>query len=57
VSHQGGRLVKLIGDEAMFVVEDPVAACAVALELATHPDLPPIRVGLADGSIIAAYAD
>lgn len=28
-----GRLVKLVGDEVMFVVVDPLAACGVALEL------------------------
>ena len=34
---RGGRVVKLIGDEAMFVFEDPAAACAAALDLAEPP--------------------
>ena len=32
VTDAGGRVVKLIGDEAMFVVESPAAACTLARE-------------------------
>ena len=55
VTVAGGRVVKLIGDEAMFVVEDPVRACAVGLDLIdTSPQ--PIRVGLAHGTVAACTA-
>ncbi|MCU1450788.1 MAG: hypothetical protein JWP02_2958, partial [Acidimicrobiales bacterium] len=54
VTGAGGRVVKLIGDEAMFVVEDPIRACAVGLDLVdTSPH--PIRVGLAHGTVAALY--
>jgi adenylate cyclase len=46
VARFGGRVVKLIGDEAMFIVSDPVAACELALELnrtlAADPRLPSV---------------
>jgi class 3 adenylate cyclase len=51
-----GRVVKLIGDEAMFVVEDPVRACAVGLDL-VDASPHPIRVGLAHGTVAALYGD
>jgi len=57
----GGRLVKLIGDEAMFVVEDPAAACELALSLAARfdgdPELPPVRTALAAGPVVALHGD
>jgi len=53
--------VKLIGDEAMFVVVDPAAACAVALEvveaLSGHPVLPSARAGLASGEVLVREGD
>ena len=56
VTGAGGRVVKLIGDEAMFVVEDPAAACGVALEMiAASPH--PVRVGLAHGELVALFGD
>jgi class 3 adenylate cyclase len=61
VSRFGGRLVKFIGDEAMFVVEDPSRACELALALveafAADPALPPVRVGLAAGPAVALHGD
>ena len=56
VSRAGGRVVKLIGDEAMFVVDDPVDACEVARSLV---DSSPgdVRVGLAHGEIVAFHGD
>lgn len=57
----GGRLVKFIGDEAMFVVADPAAACEVGLELVefvdAHPLLPGVRVGLALGEVLNREGD
>ena len=56
VTDAGGRVVKLIGDEAMFVIEDPTRACDVALRLvATSPQT--VRVGLAHGTVVALYGD
>jgi adenylate cyclase len=56
VTAAGGRVVKLIGDEAMFVIEDAASACAVGLDLI---DASPhaIRVGLAHGTVAALYGD
>jgi adenylate cyclase len=56
VSQAGGRVVKLIGDEAMFVVEDSRRACDVGLglvEASPHP----VRVGLAAGPVVGLYGD
>jgi adenylate cyclase len=61
VSDAGGRLVKLIGDEAMFVVDDPRAACALGLGLAAafedDDEMPPVRIGLAFGPVVSIRAD
>lgn len=56
VTDAGGRVVKLIGDEAMFVIEDPSAACDVALRL-VETSRQPVRVGLAHGLVVALYGD
>jgi len=57
----GGRVVKLIGDEIMFVVGDPVAACAMALDIVAalehHAVLPRVRGGLADGEVLTFGGD
>jgi class 3 adenylate cyclase len=56
VTAAGGRVVKLIGDEAMFVVEHPVRACRLAtamVERSPHP----VRVGLAFGPAVAMHGD
>ena len=49
----GGRVLKMIGDEVMFLVEDPVAAAEIALGLADASrdaaELSDVRVGLALG--------
>ena len=61
VTTHGGRLVKLLGDGAMFVAEDPSAAVGLALSLldafAADTDLPPARVGMAAGSVVALNGD
>jgi adenylate cyclase len=57
----GGRVVKLIGDEIMFVVGDPVAACAIALDIVDalehHAVLPRVRGGLAVGDVLTLGGD
>jgi adenylate cyclase len=61
VARAGGRLVKLIGDEAMFVVGDPAAACRLALALhealAREPERPSVRIGLAAGPAVSHRGD
>jgi class 3 adenylate cyclase len=61
VMSRGGRLVKLIGDEAMFVVEDARLACELALELSAQfdadPALPQLRIGLAAGAVAVMRGD
>lgn len=61
VTALGGRVVKMIGDEAMFVVEDTVAAAhiAVALSEAYADDdlLRDVRVGLSAGPVLVNDGD
>lgn len=56
VLRAGGRVVKLIGDEAMFVLMDPDQACEVALAL-IDASANPVRVGLAHGPVVELYGD
>jgi adenylate cyclase len=61
VAQLGGRLVKTIGDEVMFVAERPEVALQIALELTdrTRQDevLPRARAGLACGPALAREGD
>jgi adenylate cyclase len=61
VAQRGGRLVKTIGDEVMFVAEDPEVALQIALELTdrTRQDevLPRARAGMACGPALAREGD
>lgn len=61
VAQLGGRLVKTIGDEVMFVAEDPEVVLRIALELTdrTRHDelLPRARAGLAYGPALAREGD
>jgi class 3 adenylate cyclase len=61
VAAANGRLVKLIGDEVMFVAPSADAGCEIALALvdtiAEHPSLPPLRVGLAYGTVVPVGGD
>lgn len=58
---RGGRVVKLLGDEVMFVANDPLTAVDIALALvealATHDVLPPVRAGIATGDVLARDGD
>ena len=60
-TRRGARVVKLIGDEAMFVASDPAVSCGAALELvdacAATRDLPPLRGGIATGAVVARDGD
>ena len=57
----GGRIVKYIGDEAMFVAEDAVAAVRIALDLcrfaADHSVLPPARGAVGLGPVTRRGGD
>ena len=61
VGHLGGRVVKTIGDEVMFVNDDVAAACRTALELARRyredDALSDVRVGLALGPVLERDGD
>lgn len=56
-----GRVIKMIGDEVMFVAEDAAAAAEIALGLveahAADPAMPDIRVGLAVGPVVGWEGD
>ena len=54
---EGARVVKLLGDEAMFVVGSPAEAAAIACALVSAPDLPELRVGLATGAVLTRGGD
>lgn len=60
-SARGGRVIKLIGDGAMFTADDPAHACRLALEVAERvaasDELPPVRVGLACGPVVGLHGD
>jgi len=55
------RLVKLIGDEAMFVADDPAILCGLAVEIcemaSADPVLPDARGAVGFGSVIARDGD
>jgi len=61
VARHGGRLVKTIGDEVLFVVTDPVAALGLARAL--QDEVPDdegrlqLRVGMAFGQLLPRYGD
>src|SRR5207253_2502125 len=61
VPERGGRVIKMIGDEVMFSVDDAASAAAIALglvkALARDPQLPPVRVGMASGPVLAWQGD
>jgi adenylate cyclase len=61
VAEHGGRVVKMIGDEVMFVTSDAASGAMVAMQLAeVYADdetLPDVRVGLAMGPALAREGD
>jgi adenylate cyclase len=61
VAGHGGRVIKTIGDEVMWVHPDRegmVATCLdVAAAAARDPQLPPLRIGAAWGDLVAARGD
>ncbi|MBJ7356587.1 MAG: adenylate/guanylate cyclase domain-containing protein [Nocardioides sp.] len=62
VQDHGGRVIKNIGDEVLFVADDPAAAAEAALVLTTRGgdddhDFPSVRAGLAYGEVVARLGD
>ncbi|MDA0568085.1 adenylate/guanylate cyclase domain-containing protein [Streptomonospora sp. S1-112] len=61
VASGGGRVVKTLGDEVMYVANTALQAAEIALQLAdgvkTHIEVPDVRVGLAYGPVLALLGD
>ncbi len=61
VSGHSGRVVKLIGDEVMFVTADLDESIDIAVELidrlAKVDGMPPVHCGLAQGSVVSVGGD
>ena len=57
----GGRVVKTLGDEVVFVADKPETAatigCRLVEEIGANPDLPDIREGIATGQVVARLGD
>ena len=56
-----GRVVKMVGDEVLFVTDRPADAAEIALRLTSpgRPDqgLPALRVGMAAGRVLTRFGD
>lgn len=61
VTAHGGRVIKTVGDEVLFVHTEPAPAAAIALDLAeamSEDDvLPEVRVGMAYGTVVSRLGD
>jgi adenylate cyclase len=61
VTSNGGRVVKLIGDEVLYTAGDESSACTIALTLAAtftdHAVVPPVRAGVASGEVLLRDGD
>jgi adenylate cyclase len=61
ITGNGGRMIKMIGDEVMYVTDDPLAGIRIAATLveayATDERLPPARAGIASGSVLSRDGD
>lgn len=61
VGRHGGRVVKLIGDEVMFVTDDAAQSAEIALglleEFEDEPDVPRVRGGLSFGPVVDIQGD
>ncbi len=61
VTEHGGRVIKTVGDEVLFVHTEVAAASAIALDLvdamAEDDIVPPVRVGLAHGRVVSRLGD
>ncbi len=61
VTGNGGRIVKLIGDEVLYSATDASSACMIALNLAAafehDPVVPQVRAGIACGEVLLRDGD
>ena len=61
VADNHGRIVKMLGDEVLYVADSPTDAAEIALRLIEHADaaegLPPLRAGLAFGRVLSRFGD
>ncbi|MEV2274220.1 adenylate/guanylate cyclase domain-containing protein [Nocardiopsis sp. NPDC049922] len=61
VASGGGRVVKTLGDEVLYVADSPREAAEIALRLAsgvkTHVEVPDVRVGVAYGPVLTLHGD
>jgi adenylate cyclase len=61
IAEHHGRVVKMIGDEVLFVADSPGDAAEIALALTelTNADaeLPAVRAGMASGRILSRFGD
>jgi adenylate cyclase len=61
VAESGGRVVKTVGDEVMFIADSAGVAAQIAVRLAEQigadPDLPDLRVGVAFGTVLSRLGD
>jgi adenylate cyclase len=61
ITAHGGRIIKTIGDEILFVADTAAAAAAIALELVeghlSDEDFPQLRVGVAWGPVLHRLGD
>ncbi|HEY8882541.1 MAG TPA: adenylate/guanylate cyclase domain-containing protein, partial [Dermatophilaceae bacterium] len=57
----GGRVIKTVGDEVLFVARGAAPAAAIALDLveamAEDDLLPDVRVGMASGHVVSRLGD
>lgn len=57
----GGRVIKTLGDEILFVAADPAAAAEASLRLIAEHDadeeMPRLRIGLATGVVVTRRGD
>ncbi|MDT0200877.1 adenylate/guanylate cyclase domain-containing protein [Nocardioides sp. AE5] len=61
IAEHGARIIKTIGDEVLFVCDDPVAAARLGLALVMaheeDEEFPEIRVGMAHGQVLSRLGD
>ncbi len=61
VAENHGRIVKTVGDEVLFVTDTSAEAAEIALTLnekiTGEGRLPPLRIGLARGTVLARFGD
>ncbi|MFV0459949.1 MAG: adenylate/guanylate cyclase domain-containing protein [Actinomycetales bacterium] len=61
ITSAGGRVIKTVGDEVLFVAWPPEvaveAALSIAMQIGADPMLPDVRVGIATGEVLARLGD